>query len=355
MTVVAAVVPERLGTALGTLRRGGGVLLLDDCPGGGDAPQVAMVAGAAAFDVKAAAAFMRLGGGGAMVVVGPEERWHALRLRRGDTVTAAEARAGGVSASDRALTCRVLAAPGSSSSDVRRPGQVLVDVAADGGLLFREGLEEAALDLIRLARAGDAAVLVFPVDEFGEPVHPYCLGAELSQLPSVALDDVLLARLATERVVEHVVATEIPTSYGVFTGHGYRSCIDGAEHLALTMGEIDERPTLTRVHQACPAGDVFRAECGCRRKLEASLHLIAQVGRGAVVYLAHASDVHELRHPGRPMDAREIGLGAQMLLDLGIREMELLTTSDRVFPHLTTFGLAITARVAPVLPQPQSA
>jgi 3,4-dihydroxy 2-butanone 4-phosphate synthase / GTP cyclohydrolase II len=355
MTTVAPVVPERLGAAVGTLRLGGAVLLLDDCPDGGDAPQVAMVAAAAGFDVKAAAAFMRLGGGGTMIVVGPEERLQALRLRRGDTVTAARAVAGGVSASDRALTCRVLATPTSSCSDVRRPGQVLVEVAADGGLLFREGLEEAALDLIRLAHAGDAAVLVFPVDEFGEPVHPRRLGGELGQLPSVALDDVLLARLATERVVEHVVATTIPTRYGTFTGHGYRACIDGAEHLALTMGEIDDRPTLTRVHQACPAGDVFRAECGCRRKLEASLHLISQVGRGAVVYLAHASDVHDLRHPGRPMDAREIGLGAQMLLDLGIRRMELITTSDRVFPHLTTFGLKITARVAPVLAPPQPA
>jgi 3,4-dihydroxy 2-butanone 4-phosphate synthase/GTP cyclohydrolase II len=263
--------------------------------------------------------------------------------------------AGGVSASDRALTCRALAAAGASYADVRRPGHVLVDVAADAGLLFREGLEEAALDLIRLAETGGAAVLVFPVDEVGEPVDPGRLGAALRELPSVALDDVLLARLSSERVVEHVVATMIPTRYGVFTAHGYRSRLDGAEHLALTMGEIDDRPTLTRVHQACPAGDVFRAECGCRRKLEASLQLIAKAGRGALVYLAHASDVHDLRHPGRPMDTREIGLGAQMLLDLGIRQMELLTTSDRVFPHLTTFGLTITARIAPMVPAVQPA
>jgi 3,4-dihydroxy 2-butanone 4-phosphate synthase / GTP cyclohydrolase II len=355
MTALASVVPQRLGATLSTLRLGGAVLLLDDCPEGGDGPQVAMVAAAAEFDAKAAAAFMRLGGGGTITVVGPEERWQALRLHRGDSVTAALSVVGGVSASDRALTCRVLAATESSSADVRRPGQLLVDVAADGGLLFREGLEEAALDLIRLAQAGNAAVLVFPVDESGEPVHPSRVGAELSRLPTVGLDDVLLARLATERVVEHVVATTIPTRFGVFTGHGYRSRIDGAEHFALTMGEIDDRPTLTRVHQACPAGDVFRAECGCRRKLEASLHLIAQSGRGALVYLAHASDVHDLSHPGRPMDAREIGLGAQMLLDLGIRQMELITTSDRVFPHLATFGLAIAARVAPVLPPLQPA
>jgi 3,4-dihydroxy 2-butanone 4-phosphate synthase/GTP cyclohydrolase II len=346
---VAPVRNDRLAEALRMLSSGGAALLVDDCSEG-CRPTVAMVAGAATIDANTVGSFMRLGGGGTIAVVAPEARWSALGLRRGATVAARTAASGGVSASDRALTCRVLASAASRPTDLLRPGQVLVEAAAEGGLLFREGLEEAAIDLIRLAGRGEAAVIVFPVDQGGEPVDPAHLGGELGLLPSVTLDDLLLVRLASERIVDHVVDTTIPTRYGVFTAHGYRSRIDHAEHVALTMGEIDAGPTLTRVHQACPAGDIFRAGCGCRQKLEASLRLISEMGRGVVVYLTHDSDVHHLRHPGRPMDVREIGLGAQMLLDLGIREMELLTTSDRAFPHLATYGLTITTRVAPVYP-----
>jgi 3,4-dihydroxy 2-butanone 4-phosphate synthase/GTP cyclohydrolase II len=346
---VASVGNDRLDEALRELSSGGAALVVDDCSEGGR-PTVAIVAGAATIDASTLVSFMRLGGGGTIAVVAPDARWSTLGLRRGSTVVARTAASGGVSASDRALTCRVLASPASTPADLLSPGQVLVDTAADGGLLFREGLEEAAIDLVRLGGGGEVAVMAFPLDQAGEPADPARFGAELSALPSVTLDDVLLARLARERIVEHVVDTTVPTRYGVFTAHGYRSRIDRAEHVALSMGQIDARPTLTRVHHACPAGDIFRAGCGCRGKLEASLRLIADAGRGVVVYLAHDSDVHRLGHRGRPTDAREIGLGAQMLLDLGVRQMELLTSSDHAFPHLTTYGLTISTRVRPVYP-----
>ena len=339
--------PGRLDAAIEAARTGGATLVIDDWAEASGAPRVALVASASSFQAADAARFMRLGGGGLLTVVGPDERWQALSLRDGDTVSAKEATSDGHSASDRALTCRVLASTTSAVADVRRRGQVVIGAASDGGLLVREGIEEAALDLLRLADAGDTAVLVFPVDAHGELVDPSNIGAELQDAPVVTLDDLLMARLSSERIIEHVVTTELPTRYGTFQASGYRSRVDGTEHVAFTMGRIDEQPILTRVHQACLAGDAFHADCGCREKLDGALRLIAQAGRGAVVYLTRPARTTGVPHSSRPMDVREIGVGAQMLLDVGVRQMRLITTSDRVFPHLTGFGLSIVGRVSP--------
>jgi 3,4-dihydroxy 2-butanone 4-phosphate synthase/GTP cyclohydrolase II len=278
----------------------------------------------------------------------------------------------GISATDRARTLRSLADSSLSASDFVRPGHVLPLRAQDGGVLKRAGHTEAAVDLVRMAGMKEVGVLceVVTADRRG-----MARTAELKKLsvtyglPFMTVADLVRARVVGERLVDHVSQATIPTKFGDFECHVWRSVLDGLEHIALVRGPVDlSEPALVRVHSECLTGDVFGSRrCDCGTQLEDAMRLIAQHGSGVVVYLrghegrgigiGHKLRAYNLQDAGfdtvdanlalgLPVDSREYGIGAQILVDLGVSQMRLMTNNPDKYIGLGGFGIEIVDRVS---------
>jgi 3,4-dihydroxy 2-butanone 4-phosphate synthase/GTP cyclohydrolase II len=282
----------------------------------------------------------------------------------------------GISAADRAHTARVLADSATEPWEITRPGHVFPLRYHDGGVLSRRGHTEAAVDLARLAGLTPVGVLVEIVNDDGTMKR----GPELREfadehgLALISIDDLVRHRHRTEDLVERVAKTRLPTRHGEFTAYGYRSTIDGSEHLALVYGDISgEEPVLTRVHSECLTGDVFGSQrCDCGPQLDEALQEVVAAGRGVVVYLrGHEGrgiglvaklEAYALQDAGRdtvdanldlglPADARHYGAASQVLRDLGVTRVRLLTNNPDKAEALADFGLTVTDRV-PLTPRP---
>lgn len=324
------------------------------------------------------------------------ERTDALRLpqmvvdntdRNGTAFTVSVDVAGtgtGVSASDRTATVRALADPSTRAEDLRRPGHIFPLRARDGGVLVRAGHTEAAVDLVGMAGFGDAAVISELVADDGSMLR----GPGLTQfaaehgLPLLHIADLLRYRRATEHLVEPVASTAMPTKFGDFRAVAYRSLLDGTEHLALVMGDVSaagrgRAGALVRVHSECLTGDIIGSlRCDCGAQLEQALKAIAEEGCGAVVYLrghegrgiglAHKIRAYALQEQGLdtvdanvvqglPVDSRSYGIGAQILADLGIRRLRLMTNNPAKYGGLEGYALEIVGRVTmPVAETPHN-
>jgi 3,4-dihydroxy 2-butanone 4-phosphate synthase/GTP cyclohydrolase II len=258
--------------------------------------------------------------------------------------------ASGISAADRARTIALLAQPDTQPGDLSRPGHVFPLRAVDGGVLRRAGHTEAAVDLVRLAGLPPVAVMGEVVDDDGAPARGERLQAfaETHELCVVTMSDLIAHRRLTERLVELKASSRLPTQHGEFQAHGFRSVLDEREHIALVMGDAprsDHAPTLVRVHSECLMGNVFEsAGCSCGPELDRSLEMIAAEGCGVVVYLRGHMGRHAygLQDEG---DARDYGVGAQILADLGVRRMRLITNNPVKRIGLEAYGLEVTETV----------
>jgi 3,4-dihydroxy 2-butanone 4-phosphate synthase/GTP cyclohydrolase II len=254
----------------------------------------------------------------------------------------------GISAADRARTISLLADPDTQPSDLSRPGHVFPLRAVDGGVLRRAGHTEAAVDLARMAGLPPVAVMGEVVDDDGTVARGARLRAFAAKhaLPIVTMSELISHRHRTERLVECKARSRLPTEHGEFQAHGFRSVLDGREHIALAMGDLAGHglsPTLVRVHSECLTGNVFEsAGCDCHSELDRALQMIAAEGRGVVVYLRGHDGNHAQHLEDAGADAREYGLGAQILADLGVRRMRLLTNHPVKRIGLEAFGLEVT-------------
>jgi 3,4-dihydroxy 2-butanone 4-phosphate synthase/GTP cyclohydrolase II len=291
------------------------------------------------------------------------------------TVTVDHVKTGtGVSAADRAATLRALACPDSAAGDFRRPGHVFPLRARDGGVLVRAGHTEAAVDLLTLAGQPPMGVIAELVGRDGSMMRSAELAAFAAQhdLPVLSVADLVRYRRATERLVEHVASAEMPTAFGAFRAVAYRSVLDGTEHLAMVMGDVaaaGQAPSgaLVRVHSECLTGDILGSlRCDCGSQLEQALQAVAAEGCGAVIYLrghegrgiglGHKIRAYALQETGLdtvdantaqglPVDSRSYGIGAQILTDLGIERLRLMTNNPAKYGGLEGHGLEIVARV----------
>jgi 3,4-dihydroxy 2-butanone 4-phosphate synthase/GTP cyclohydrolase II len=268
----------------------------------------------------------------------------------------------GVSADDRAKTVTALADPETRADDFLRPGHIFPLRYRDGGVLKRAGHTEAAIDLARLAGLRPAGILAELTGDDGTMMRMPALRefAREHGLALITVADLIAYRYRNERIVERVRESKVKTEQGTWTYHLFRSPLYPGEHLALVMGEIDpDEPVLTRVHRSCLAGDVFQSQlCTCGAKLRASLRRITSEDRGVLVYLrgpeSHAFGRHETtearEQPEQDRVWREHGLGAQILQDLGVRKMRLMSNTSASFAALSGFGLEISERVPLVTP-----
>ena len=281
----------------------------------------------------------------------------------------------GISAADRAATITALADPNIAYTAFARPGHIFPLRAREGGVLKRAGHTEAAVDLARLAGCEPAGVICEIQNDDGtmsrlDDLRKFCAEHNLL-LSSIAM--LIEYRRHHERLVEYIGAAPVPTEWGTFTCHAYRSTIDGIEHLAFTQGDIAAGgAVLTRVHSECLTGDVFGSRrCDCGPQLEAAMKLIAAEGRGVVVYLrghegrgigiGHKIRAYSLQDEGLdtidanlqlglPVDSREYGIGAQILADLGAKELRLMTNNPAKYGGLGGYGLSVVERVAIEIP-----
>ena len=300
-------------------------------------------------------------------------QYHTNQDRRGTaytvTVDARENIGTGISAADRAHTIRLLSDPATKPSDLSRPGHVVPLRAKAGGVLRRPGHTEAAIDLAELSGLRPAGVLCEMVNDDGTMMRLPDLEAFAAEhdVALISIAALIEYRRRMEQQVERVVETRLPTEHGEFTAVGYRAHVDGGEHVALVYGELgDGEDVLVRVHSECLTGDVFGSvRCDCGPQLDASLERIVAAGRGVVLYmrghegrgigLLHKLQAYQLQDRGLdtvdanlelglPADARDYGTGAQVLYDLGVRSMRLLTNNPAKRAGLEGYGLTVTGR-----------
>jgi 3,4-dihydroxy 2-butanone 4-phosphate synthase / GTP cyclohydrolase II len=282
----------------------------------------------------------------------------------------------GISASDRSRTLRALADPLRRAGDFARPGHIFPLRVREGGVLRREGHTEAASDLARLAGLSPVGVLAELVNDDGSMKDPEQVAAfaREHQLIRISIADLIAYRRRTEVLVEPVADARLPTRHGVFSARVYRGVLDGIEHVALVRGEVrGAQNVLVRVHSECLTGDIFGStRCDCGSQLDGALEKIAAVGQGVVVYLrGHegrgiglTSKMHayKLQDQGRdtvqanldlglPVDSRTYDVGAQILTDLGVTTIRLMSNNPAKFKQLDGYQLRIVERV-PLITRP---
>jgi len=286
----------------------------------------------------------------------------------------------GISAADRAATVRALIDPGTTAADLARPGHIFPLRVRTGGVLKRAAHAEAAVDLARMAGLMPAAVIAEVVNDDGTMQRRAELDvfAQEHGLMLVTIADLIRYRRRRERFVRRVSQARIPTRYGDFTAHVYQSVLDGSEHVAFVCGDVaGQSDVLVRVHSECLTGDVFGSlRCDCGLQLDRALERIAREGRGVVVYLrghegrgiglGHKLRAYSLQDQGRdtveanlelgfPADSREYGIGAQILVDLGVTTMRFMTNNPAKYGGIEGYGLDIVERIPmPVVPNDEN-
>ena len=277
----------------------------------------------------------------------------------------------GISAGDRSATIQALINVSTKPDDLARPGHILPLEARAGGVLKRARHTEASVDLPMLAGLEPAGLLceIVTADKVEMARVPELTEfAAQHGLVMITIADLIRYRRRNEKLVRRIAEANMPTEWGQFTCHAFESTLDGIEHLAFTVGDLTNgEPALVRVHSECLTGDVFGSRrCDCGLQLEASMRRISEAGQGAVVYLrghegrgiglGHKLRAYELQEQGRdtvdanlelglPVDNREYGIGAQILVDLGVTQMRLLTNNPAKYGGLEGFGLEIVERV----------
>ncbi|MCE7791081.1 bifunctional 3,4-dihydroxy-2-butanone-4-phosphate synthase/GTP cyclohydrolase II [Salipaludibacillus sp. CUR1] len=284
----------------------------------------------------------------------------------------------GISAPERAMTVKAIIDKETKPADFQRPGHIFPLIAKDGGVLRRAGHTEAAVDLARMCGSEPAGVICEVIKEDGTMARVPDLRkiADEHNLKMITIKDLIQYRNRKDKLVQKEVEIKLPTEYGDFTAVGYSNVVDGKEHVAIIKGEIGgEKPTLVRVHSECLTGDVFGSQrCDCGPQLHAALAQIEEAGSGVVLYmrqegrgigLLNKMRAYKLQEEGYDTveaneklgfgpDLRDYGIGAQILRDLGVRKMKLLTNNPRKITGLKGYDLEVVDRVALQLPHSKS-